>query len=371
MRVFDTYYFNIIEKVSFKDTKPYLDHMLEELGYSYRDISFMLWGSNRDDVTDKVLTKLPSLKKYYFMEGDSGSKDYGVTSFRENWQDGNVRADREDWDDIAMLFSKIPRPYNYPFGKLILDGINWFEDSDNSVAITDWVHGRDTYPTVHYPPFISNRIMQLRMYDDGRKYNRISVTIEVTDADGIRDSKAIIDKLTPYLGEGGGMSRECAFEKEEYILYMEFEKAHCKRLKEIGDSMLPVPRNMKSVAYTTKLEHVADKAVVNKAFKGTGFERVKGQPNWLHLYYMKDDNGYEYDAFVQKISIGNEFRCWIEIWGYNFHVKYEHPDYYVDQEGESLPILKEFASFCRHLRDTYGEELRKDYGATPDWYWRS
>ena len=32
MRVFDTYYFNIADKVSFQETKPYLDQMLSELG---------------------------------------------------------------------------------------------------------------------------------------------------------------------------------------------------------------------------------------------------------------------------------------------------------------------------------------------------
>ena len=199
------------------------------------------------------------------------------------------------------------------FGKLILDGINWFPDGDERIAIIDWDYKREKYPTVHMPPFLSNRIMQLRYFDDGRKFNHIFVTIEVTGEDGILNSTPIIQKLESYLGK-------------------------------------------------------ADKVTLNKVFKGTRFERIKGQPNWFHLYSYIDDNGFKYDAYTQKISYTNEFRCWIEISGFNFKVRYEHKGYIVDKEGESSEILKVFVRFCDKLVDEYSEELKRDFGVTPEWY---
>ena len=35
MRVFDIYWFNIADKVKFKDTQPYLKNMLPEYGFTW------------------------------------------------------------------------------------------------------------------------------------------------------------------------------------------------------------------------------------------------------------------------------------------------------------------------------------------------
>lgn len=371
MRVFDTYYFNIIDKVSYKETKPYLENMLKEQGFSYKNIAFMLYSAPKE-IKEKVFSKLPNLKKYDFTDDVNGNESNGITSIRENWVRGEIHAEKEDWQDISTVFSKIPRPFSFSFGKLILDGINWFDDSDESVAVTNWNYEKFSFPTVHTPPFISNRILQYRFYDDGKKRNFISVTIEATSKNGILDSTQIIKKLEAYLGENEGFGRVCTFEREEYYKNKELEKKHSEKIKELGNSFLPesyykerLSRNMNS---NIKIPHVADKTTLNKIFKGTRFERVKIQPNWLHLYSFIDDNGYKYNVYVQKISTGNEFRCSIEISGYNFHVEYEHMDYIVEEEGESFEILKVFAQFCDKMIDEYSEELKRDFGETPNWY---
>ncbi len=371
MRVFDTYYYNIIDKVSYKETKPYLEQMFKEQGFSYKNISFML-NDFRKEYVEKVLSKFPTLKKYEFMEDGSGMTDYGITSIRENWKSGEVHTDKEDWQDISMVFSKIPRPYNFSSGKLILDGIDWFGDSDESVAITNWDYERDSFPTAYTPPFISNRILQYRSYDDGKKRNRISVTIEVTGEAGTLDSISIVNKLEPYLGTYNGFERLCTFDREEYQTYKELEKKHCEKVKELGNSFLPesnlAQRLRRNMFDDTTIPNVANKVTLDKVFKETRFKREKGQPNWLHQYSFVDDNGYKYDAYTQKISCGNEFRCWIEISGYNFSIEYRHEDYIVEEEGESLDILRAFARFCDKMVDDYSEELKADFGRTPEWY---
>ena len=366
MRVFDTYYFNIIDKVRFKDTKPYVDKMLKDLGLSYTDVDFMLYEVVQDKIPE-ICKKMPNLKKYYFY--DKTDNNYGISSVTKDWQAGNVHANKEDWGDVETVFSKIPRPYNLPFGYYSLSGINWFQDSDPSPAVIQWDMWKNEIPNTHFAPFISNRILQLRCYDDGIKHNNVAVSIEITDGDAIRDSKPVIEKLKPYFGEPQNMVRSCTFSKEESERNRKQEKEACKALAQKALSYLPQPGNMGAIQFDKDLGRVADKKETDAAFKGTGFERVKGQPNWLHLYCAMDQTrGYKYEAFVQKISIGNIFRCWIDITGSNFRIKFEQPDYAVDQEGKSQEILNQFAKFCVYAKEEFGAEIEKSFGKTPEWF---
>lgn len=107
MRVFDTYRFNIADKVKFKDTQPYLKKMLEELGFSWSDLAFSVKTVSSDPVIAKTLEKLPKLKKYCHSTKDGPT----VCSYTENWFNGELFADKSDYDDIFTLFSKIPRPF--------------------------------------------------------------------------------------------------------------------------------------------------------------------------------------------------------------------------------------------------------------------
>ena len=42
----------------------------------------------------------------------------------------------------------------------------------------------------------------------------------------------------------------------------------------------------------------------------------------------------------------------------------------MEKEGESQPILREFALLCAKIRDEYGDKLAEDFGDTPDWYYK-
>ncbi|MBQ8953765.1 MAG: hypothetical protein IJ048_06585 [Clostridia bacterium] len=371
MRVFDTYYFNIADKVSFQETKPYLDRMLAELGYNYGNIAFILYDPISKP-TERLFRDMPDMKKYYFTESSGGLDVLGVTSSHEDWQDGNIHADKEDWDAIARVFAGVPRRYGFHFGELILDGVNWFGDSNDSLAVTNW----DEMDTPVRKPFLSNRIMQLRSFDDGKKRNTIIVTIEVTSSDGIRSSRPVIEKLEPWLGKpyrtafsNDTVWRQYAFARDEFARQKALCILHSKALDQAGESMLPKSPHTIGNLPDKKLEHVADKYATEKAFKGTGFTRVKGQPNGFHLYSCADENGFLYEAFVQKLFTINGFRCWIEVSSHNFGIHSDLVrDYYVSEEQQSADIIKAFAGFCVWVRDSYGEKLLKDFGKKPAWY---
>lgn len=388
MRVFDRYRFNIADKVSFKNTKPYLENMLAELGCSYKRLAFELncAGSNIYPLLCSIMEKYPSLKKYYRFEDYSEryrAPYYYIGSFTEKWYEGELYADKEDWDDIAAVFSKIPRPYNLPFGGMVLSGINWYDNSDDTDMIDYYrmkTHSR--YPLAKYTPFRGNSIVHIRNFDDGRKRNIVFVHVEATANPEPRDTKDILEKLVPYLGEPFYSYRECLFDMDDTKRLDDLQKIHSKRMAEMMRSSLPVPRDdwwreaQKHPHISVSdppIPHVADKFTLNKAFAKTGFERQKGEPNWLHRYSCIDAHGFLYDAYTQKLTNCNMFRVWVEIYGYNFKVGYnttQMKDYYVSEEGESLDILREFAEFCVKLRDEYSAELARDFGDTPSWYWQ-
>ncbi len=368
MRVFDSYYFNIIDKVEFKDTKPYLEKMLAETGFSYTGIAFTIYDIN-DDARRKAVEMFPKLRKYAYL--DKVLRQYGLMSYKANWADGNIYADEADWDEITEMFSNVPHTLNFSSGSLVLNGVNWFADSTDEIA-PDYLVA-DRHPTSAVPPFLSNRIVHHREFDDGKKLNCISVCIDVTD-EPPRDSRAVIEKLMPYLGEPTYFKRECMFPEKEGERLDNLQSEEREYLKVLMKTTLPKSKESKPVKVPIVLpndpviSHVADKFTLDKAFADTGFTRQKGQPNNIHLYACIDEHGFRYEAYTKKLSFRNNFRIWVSISGYNFAVGTGSMDYYVTEEGESLEILKQFAALCVRLRTEYSAHLAEKFGDTPKWY---
>lgn len=369
MRVFDSYYFNIIDKVSFGETMPYLEKMLSELGISYKGIGFDLYDLT-DEAGPKAVEMFPALAKYTFSE-----KGYGLMSYTENWREGEIYADPADIGDITAMLSKVPEKLQFWFGKLVFGGVKWFEDSDDTIV-------PELDYTRKYPhkdkPFLLNGIVPLFSRDKSKKLNRVCVCIEVKDEAQVKAAREIIEKMSSYFGEIEQFSRRCVFTEEETESVKSFKKEERTRLRELAKNSLPEPRPHKPWANPhvmpqpdPKLNHVADKFTLDKAFKGTAFSRQKGQPNWLSLYSFTDEHGFLYEAYVQKLTycITNDFRVWAAVSGCNFSLTSGSIDYYVTEEGESLEILKQFAEFCVKLSEEYGGELAEKFGETPAWYY--
>lgn len=367
MRVFDTYRFNIADKVKFKDTQPYLKNMLEELGLSWSDLAFSSTATSSDPVIAKTVEKFPNLKKYYH----STESDPTVCSYTENWFNGELFADKTDYDDIFTLFSKIPRPFNIPFGHILLNGVNWFGEK-SAAPVPDWAWEEADLSKLSYVHYFSDFIAQHRSFDDGLKYNNISVCIETTADPEPRDSTAVIEKLIPYLGKPVRSRTDCVFSKEDFSRYRELSIKHSEYLRNLLTSTLPNPKDYPYPSeHIPPIPHLADLLTMKKAFAGTGFTHKKGNPGWLGEYDCRDSHGYLYQAYIQKLSDGYTFRVWLEISGHNFEIRTPiELDYHMKEEGESLPILREFALLCAKIRDEYGDKLAEDFGDTPEWYYK-
>lgn len=370
MRVFKIYRFNIADKVKFKDTQPYIQKMLSELGLSWSDLAFAANCTPSDSTIANVLEKYPVLKKYY----RSSQYEYGTTicSYTENWTAGELFADKSDYDDIFTVFSKVPRPFNIPFGHVLLNGVNWFGEEPSSPAL-DFSCDPQNFFIHSNVRYYSNYIKQHRSYDDGLKCVRVSVCIETTADPVPRDDSAVIEKLIPYLGKPTAPITKCVFSREEHLRYKELSQKHSEYLHDLMKNTLPTPiRYPYSPEYIPPVPHLADIPTMKKAFAGTGFTHKKGNPGWLGEYDCRDSHGHLYRAYIQKISDGYTFRVWLEISGHSFITRrLAELDYQMREEGESLPILRAFALLCAKIRDEYGDKLAEDFGDTPEWYYRA
>lgn len=284
MRVFDTYWFNIADKVKFRDTQPYLKNMLAELGLSWSDLDFAASIVADDPMTEKILKNFPKLKKYYH-PAHPAEISATICSYTENWFSGELFTDKSDYDDVFTLFSKIPRPLNISDGHILLNGVNWFgEESLPPVPYYNW-EGRDVSRLTYYVCYNSNYIVQYRGFDDGLKRNQVSVCIETTAAPEPRDSSPIIEKLIPYLGKPVSSYRNCVFSKEEQQKYDDLAEKHSEYLSSFMENILPTPEKCQYIARTLPpIPHLADIPTMKKAFAGTGFTHKKGNPNWLGEY---------------------------------------------------------------------------------------
>lgn len=366
MRVFNIYMFNIADKVKFKDAQSYIQNMLSELGLGWSDLAFAASTVSGDRTISNVLEKLPELKKY-FKSTENGPI---ICSYTENWLSGEIFADKSDYDDIFAVFSKIPRPFNIPFGHVLLSGVNWLGEEISAPA-PDLLWENADISKLTNVHFFSNYIAQERCYDDGLKRVMISVCIEVTADPEPRDSSIVIQKLIPYLGNPVEAETKCVFSREENNRFTELKTNHFKYLDGVMKKMLPVPKRYTYNSDKKPIPHLADIPVMKKAFAGTGFTHQKGNPGWLGEYNCRDSHGFTYRAYIQKLSDGYTFRVWLDISGCNFDINtLAEQNYEMEKEGESQPILREFALLCAKIRDEYGDKLAEDFGDTPDWYYK-
>lgn len=369
MRVFDWYYYNIADKVRFKDTKTYVEKMLEELGKSYTQLGFSVEidKQKKPELFQTILDNYPNLEKYAYPTNEYLEDKQEITSFSKNWDEGQIYAEKDDWKDILEIFTKIPRPYNFGDCHLIFDGIDWYgEGGSQPISVpreTERILGWSSWL-----PFANSRVMIGRSDRDGNMYNMVSVVVEATTDKEPRDTQDICEQLTPYLGKPMRVERICMYPRDEFYRLRELQNKYNNRLKELFESILPETPMRKSFD-EPRIQKVAGKAELQKAFKGTGFElkNIEAGRNWL-LY--KDAHNFKYRFEVDRFQFSNDIGFHAEVTGYNFNVKIiggRHWGITDAQQGDE--IVKKIVEYCILVRDEVSKELAAEFGDTPEWYW--
>ena len=368
MRIFDTYWFNIADRVTFAKAPAYLAQMLEETNYSAPKTAFSVYAVT-PDAQKKAAAKFPALVKY----AQSADMKYGLCSTAsapDAWQRGDVFADPADCEDILALFAKIPRTVNFPFCTLVLGGITWFADS-RADAVPDTAFPRTDFDKLLAPDRVKcNAVTLHRSWDDGKKRVTVSVCIEATaqdDPNQPHETEQITERLKACLGAPYHKKRECMFSPDEAQALKTLQEKHRPLLWAISDADLPAPVREPR---TPSAEQYAKTALLDKLFRGTGFLKQKDNPTWMSCYACTDAHGFLYEAYVQRLSAGG-FRLWLTVSGCNFSLSPQRGaglDYRVSDAETARGILEAFAAHCVHVRDTYAPQLAADFGDTPAWY---
>lgn len=373
MRVFDYYFYNIIEKVKFKDTKKYIEQMLEELGLCYQNISFnMKYGP-----VEKVVEKYPALAKYRCLEDETrpaaqSSVNEMLTSYSPNWEKGEIYADAKDHEVLAELFTKIPRPFNIS-SNIVLSGIDWYGGDNLTPAIE--YHEICGKRLPGGPQYIScNEIMLERGLDYGNRLNRVIVSVEATTTSVPRGTLDIAHRLEPYLGEFERVSRVCRLSKEELKRNKELEGKYRKKMEplfqSVAESRCPSPDTSPSLL----IPKIAEKKRIMRAFRDTGFEmgsRKELAPG-MNRMVCTDSHNYKYEIVVYRGSnYSNSFNFTFRVMGCDFIIAPFIPSLYVESEEEAEQIITKLAKLCVWARDAIGEEMAAEFLDTPEWYWEN
>lgn len=376
MRVFDSYTYNIIEKVKYKDTKKYIDRMLEELGLCYQNIGFgMVCGP-----VGKAVEKYPALAKYRCLEDEErpSAQLYTnelLTSYSKNWAKGEIYADSEDFEVISELFTKIPRTFNFGFSNMILGGIDWYGGCDLTPAIEyNEFCGERPLSRPYY--FTGNEIMLNREYDYGNKLNKVIVSVEATASLAPKDTGDVVDRLRPYLGEPEVVSRTCRLSEEELKRSRELQSKYKERMEALFQA---VAENRKSddssnISLGIVIPKIAEKKKIKKAFQNTGFEmgNRKGLLPGMNRVVGTDSHNYKYEIIFDRGTVfGNHFSFNFMVMGCHFTISLSQIDFYVKSEEEAEQIIGKLAELCVQARDKLEDEMAAEFLDTPDWYWEN
>lgn len=368
MRVFDTYNYNLADRVTFAKAASYLTDMLAETGFTAPKTAFSVYAAG-ESVPQKAAETCPFLCKY----AQDSELMHGFTSADPDpatYNAGKIFAEESDRAEISALFAKIPHALNFPFCTLIFGGIRWFPDSRDDALPETRSERRFRNPFLIPECMYCNSVRLSRSYDDGRKLVSVSLCIEVTGGDAPRDTSEILAKLAPFLGEPELKNRVCIIDDAaEWERLHTLEQIHSKALGDQIRAAMPAPIN--PTAGMRDAEQHAKTALLDRLFRGTGFIKQKGYPGWLSCYACTDAHGFCYEAYVQRVSSFGEFRVWLEVTGCNFTLRelpFPSLDYAGTDPETAKDILTRFAACCVSARDTYAAALEKDFGNTPDWF---
>ena len=367
MRVFDIYSFNVANKTKIKDTKNYIDKMLEDMRLSYGEISFTILSFMTD--IEKVVEKHPNLAKYkYYYEP---FRTNVLTSLTPGWMQGDVYAKEEDKDAVFDVFSKIPRGFNVT-GSIILHHIDWYDEGKKELAIcgNEFSGGKanicDDYSV------LSSSIHIMRNYDDGNKFNRLKLIVEATSEGVPRNTKELIKMLEKYIGKPDDHIRRCIFDDEQTKHFLKLQEDACELLaKRINEEYQADQNEYVKRMSDSFIPALVDKKMISKSFADTGFSIVKNNktlPGANTLRYI-DEHHFLYEVLIDRTQMCQSFfRFYIFISGCNFQIRNTQDVIFADSREEAAKKLSRLAEFCVKLREEFGEYLSERFGDTPEWY---
>jgi len=393
MRVFQHYYFDLKDRVLFRDTLPFVEAWLAGQGIAYDgmmfEMNFLNYGEDRD--TPRVLARFPGLKKYHSekvtVHNPSSQTIYSdFTSVPKNWpEDMNIHVLKEDEDAVRQIAAKIPRPFNPSAICIALDNVRWFPEIDTCPA---YILGRGAPCGYSLFPHLSNSIALSKSHSSGKKHNVIAVSIERTHTlKQLLDNTAILERMT------------AAFETAPHyqalrIVFSEDERRQTQAadeelkpiLKALWAELKPeeaVPRDVPPEYQCIRRQNegepdltliymqgepVSPKKAILKAVKGMGFQ-YRYEPGAYYECWKTNPYNHKLKVWFAIKTSTRQLNFGAGISGYNFHVSIPL--------GNSIDVMKQsvadetaqaVVTAALQAEARLSETLLQFYGKTPDWY---
>ena len=404
MRIFDHYQYNLADRVKKKDTLALVERMLSELGLRHENLSFTI--SLIMKGFDELTNQFPNLKKYLYYYEPFRSEV--LTSLTPRWEDGEIYAEKEDWETLFEIFSKVPHRYNLS-GELIFQGIDWY-GAGSSKGIGEETDkgscngiGEETSAGIGELAFretvdagkasicdlrgaVSNSVIIHRSFSEGNRLNKVELYVDATSQDVPRDTRDLMlqdvprdtrdltAKLSPYLGEPESWQRECFFTKEESGCLAAYRKEAAAELeKQAAEFASAFKENYAGHFGDAFVPALVDKQMIRKVFKNTDFEvlpKKKGDLSGMNVLQCLDRHHFQYELLIDRTpNCPTFFYFYLEVKGCNFMIRSGQNVLLAASREEAEERLGELARFAARWKESFGEFLAQRFGDTPEWYW--
>ncbi|MFA6308648.1 MAG: hypothetical protein WC677_02735 [Clostridia bacterium] len=370
MRVFESYSFNLKDKVKFKDTKEYIDQLLFNNNIKYDHIGF---GFSYGDF-DKLLSKYPSLGKY--LKHSINPFNDELSSVPLKWGDKlNLHVEKEDEKFINEICKRIPRPYNFGFITILLDHVHWFQNISILPACNV-----DVRPSgFSFDSYNSNSICLQKQFDYGNKYNVVTAKIERTKSfDELTDISDFVKKFLDSLGKPTGQHLFCCLENDEKQakIYADHEFNEIREqsnrkdiFKEFG---IPHPETIEGI-HNRVLEElqlpkgISPKKAMVQQGKEYGYQYKKffaGQ----YIMQKTNVNNHIFQIEFSTIPLTCKFEASVLIKGYNFTHYFTCNQTMIKQQSDAEIFIKKVFEYAHIIEEEYSDMLLELYGKTPKWF---
>lgn len=368
MRIFDHYQYNLADRVKKKDTPALVERMLSELGLRHENLSFTI--SLIMKGFDELTNQFPNLKKYLYYYEPYRSEV--LTSLTPRWEDGEIYVEKEDWETLFEIFSKVPHRYNLS-GELIFQGIDWYGAGTGGLAFRETVDaGKASICDLRGA--VSNSVIIHRSLGEGNQFNMAELYVEATAQGDPRDTRFVTAKLSPYLGEPESWQRECFFTKEESGCLAAYRKEAAAELeKQAAEFASAFKENYAGHFGDAFVPALVDKQMIRKVFKDTDFEvlpKKKGDLSGMNVLQCLDRHHFQYELLIDRTpNCPTFFYFYLEVKGCNFMIRSGQNVLLAASREEAEERLGELARFAARWKESFGEFLVQRFGDTPEWYW--
>ena len=352
MRIIEKIRFNL-NKIKFKETKSYLDNLLDKYDWSYKSMVFsMLTGT-----TEKAFKAFPTLKKY--------DRSLPYRSAISSVSNEGFHIDKADESELCRLIAKIPNPINFGFIDIFLDNIDWYGENKESTL-------ENVYDG-HISELYGNNIRLKKEFDFGNKLNPLWLSIDrTTDTGDVREYPCGFENFLAELGKPTERELLCIFPAEQKENFENKKKEISSYLKSryIIESYDLSAKNDEEyiMAKSEPLSGFSPKAIFSKEAKAHGYACVKSAHGTV--YTKTNGHNHTFSVDITRPLLTRLAFAELEIVGYNFriHTSLCDNDILLDSENTARVFAKRIFDIVDRAINDIEQVIYEGFGDTPKWY---